>query len=78
MVTYLDHTIIYADIIVTFCSLRLLFCNETIFLKSEELLEDEEAPNKIMNYKPSSRKTLTLLKRKQNKKKQNKKKQKTR
>ena len=61
MVTYLDHTVIYADIMVTFCSLRLLFCNETIFLKSEELLEDEEAPNKIMNCKPSSRKTLILL-----------------
>ena len=65
MVTYLGHTVIYPDIMVTFCYLRSLFCFETkiLFLKSEERVEETE----IMICKPSSNKTIKLLTKKQNK-----------
>ena len=65
MVTYLGHTVIYPDIMVTFCYLRSLFCFKTKIplLKSEERVEEKE----IMICKPSSNKTINLLTKKQNK-----------
>ena len=69
MITNLGHTVIYTDIIVTFCYLRSLFCfqTKTIFLKIEERVEEREVTSIMMNYKPSSRKTISLLTKKQNK-----------
>ena len=65
MVTYLGHTVIYSDIMVTFYYLRsiLFFKTKILFLKSEERIEEKE----IMICKPSFNKAINVLTKKENK-----------